>query len=329
VRVRLIVLALLVTATFQVGAALSAAPSRHQSGSFGIQLLGAPGQTPGGPLSRVYIVDRLAPGTTINRRVEISNSTRSIAHVAVYPAAASFRHGRFGFAAGRRPNELSSWTSVSQGALRLPAGDKAFETVTIKVPEHASSGERHAVVWAEMSASAGRAGGVTLVNRVGIRIYLSVGQGGAGLASFTVGSLHGERSASGRPFIATSVTNGGQQTLTIGGSLTLSNGPGGLRLPAIPVELGAALARNASEQAKVPLDKQLPRGPWHVRLRLSSGLIQRTADASIVFPRPAPAATPAAASNFSVYIVVGILSVLISVVTTLLFFRRAASWRRP
>jgi hypothetical protein len=34
----------------------------------------------------------------------------------------------------------------------------------------------------------------------------------------------------------------------------------------------------------VRLDKRLPRGPWRIQLRLTSGLIQKTAVATIAFP---------------------------------------------
>jgi hypothetical protein len=129
------------------------------------------------PLARSYIVDRLAPGTSVTRRVEIVNSTRSPADVAVYPAAAGVRRGTFRFAPGHSRTELSSWTSVSRDVLRLQPGTRGFETVTIDVPQDASSGERYAVVWAEVSAPAPATGGVTLVNRVGIRMYLSIGPG--------------------------------------------------------------------------------------------------------------------------------------------------------
>ncbi len=70
---------------------------------------------------------------------------------------------------------------MSGGAVLLPAGTTAFETVTISVPKDASSGRRYAVLWAEVAAPA--ANGVTLVNRVGIRIYLSVRSEGAPIAS--------------------------------------------------------------------------------------------------------------------------------------------------
>ena len=179
----LIALSLLVGITAPASSALAAA-SPHTGtagqGSIGIRLVYAPTES-NDPRTSSYIIDRLAPGTTVSRRVEIVNSTRSTRNVALYPAAASLRRGKFEFARNHRPNDLSRWTSVSRGALLLPAGTKAFETVTISVPKDASSGRSYAVLWAEVAAPA--ADGVTLVNRVGIRIYLSVRAEGAPIAS--------------------------------------------------------------------------------------------------------------------------------------------------
>jgi len=182
-RSRLIVLSLLAGITIPASSAL-AATSPHTGtagqGSIGIRLVYAPTES-NDPRTSSYIIDRLAPGTTVSRRVEIVNSTRSTKNVALYPAAASLIQGKFGFAHNHRSNDLSRWTSVSRGARLLPAGAKSFETVTISVPKDASSGRRYAVLWAEVSAPT--VGGVTLVNRVGIRIYLSIRPEGAPIAS--------------------------------------------------------------------------------------------------------------------------------------------------
>ena len=195
-RIRLIGLSLLAGIIVPASSALATG-----SGGIGIRLVDVPTESRGDPLARSYIVDRLAPGTSIQRRVEITNSTRSPAEVAVYPAAANLRRGTFGFAPGHSRNELSNWTSVSRDVLRLPPGSKAFQTVTINVPKDASSGERYAVIWAEVSAPTPTQGGVTLVNRVGVRMYLSVGPGGAPPANFTIGSLSAERSKTGEPLV--------------------------------------------------------------------------------------------------------------------------------
>ena len=156
-----------------------ASPSSANAGGIGVRLIALPSDTGAGPLARSYIVATVAPGKTLRRRVEISNTTHSAAVVTVYAAAASLHRGTFAFAAGRSPNELSDWTSVSQAVVRLPSGKATYETATINVPKDASAGSRYAVIWAAVSAPAPAGGGVTLVNRVGIRMYLSVGPGGA------------------------------------------------------------------------------------------------------------------------------------------------------
>jgi hypothetical protein len=260
-------------------------------GGIGVRLVDVPA-TAHSPLARSYIVETLAPGAVVRRRVEIRNSTRSPATVVVYPAAAALARGNFGFAAGHEQNELSAWTSVSRGALRLQPGASAFETVTIVVPKAVSSSERYAVVWAAVSGPAPAGGGVTLVNRVGVRMYVSIGPGGAPPSSFAIGLLTAERSATGDPLIVANVRNSGRQTLDIGGTLTLSAGPGGLRAGPFPVTLRAALAPGASEPASVRLDRRLPRGPWRAELRLTSGTITHEAAATISFPLYVPAPRP-------------------------------------
>jgi hypothetical protein len=269
-----------------------AAPSTARAGGIGVRLVAMRADAGAGPLARAYIVATVAPGKSLRRRVEISNTTRSAAVVAVYPAAASLHRGAFAFAAGRSSNELSGWTSVSQAVLRLPPAKATNEMVTINVPKDASAGERYGVIWAAVSAPAPAGGGVTLVNRVGIRMYLSIGPGGAPPSNFAIGPLAAKRSASGAPIVVATVHNTGERTLDIRGTLTLSDGPGGLRAGPFPVTMGATLGPNASEPATVRLDARLPRGPWHAHLRLTAGRLQRTATATITFPRSTASANP-------------------------------------
>ena len=145
-----------------------------------------------------------------------------------------------------------------------------------------------------MSAPSQDRGGVTLVNRVGIRMYVSIGHGGLPTANFAVGPPRGQRSASGQPLVLATIHNSGQRTLAISGDLTLANGPGGLRAGPFPVKLGAALAPGDSEPLTVTLNKILPRGPWRAEIRLSSGLLQRTAEATIRFPPDSRSRLPVA-----------------------------------
>lgn len=299
-------------------------------GGIGIRLVDV-GVDSRNPLARSYIVARIPPGTSIHRRIEITNTTGSTAAVAVYPAAANLRRSTFGFAPAHRGNELSSWTSVSHEALRLASGAKTVETVTVNVPKEASPGERYAVIWAEISALAPAEGGVTLVNRVGIRMYLAIGPGGASPANFVIGVLSAKRSASGVPLVTSTIRNSGRRTLDIAGSLTLSRGPGRLRAGPFGAKLRTALAPGDAQAVTVRLDERLPRGPWHARLRLSGGRIERTAVATITFPRRAesarrPTATAVPAGHRMLLAVVITLLVSLSVgASAFLLSRRAAS----
>lgn len=282
---RLIVLSLLAGIIIPGSSALAAlSQPTTDPGSIGIRIVDVPPDAArNDPLALSYIVNRLAPGKTIQRRIEVSNSTRSTAAVAIYAAAAGLRHGEFAFGANHTKNELAGWTSVSRDVMRLQSGTKAFETVTIRVPKDASSGERYAVIWAEVSTSG--SGGVKLANRVGIRMYLSVGAGGAPPSDFVIGSLTAKRSASGQPLVVARVHNSGKRTIAISGNLTLSNGPGGVRAGPFPVKLVVPLTRGSTRAVTVRLDKQLPRGPWQAQMRLKTRLIQRVVVATITFPR--------------------------------------------
>jgi hypothetical protein len=327
VRGRLIALSLVAGIIITATTALAALPDQAtaSSGSIGVRLLDVPADSPDGSRGRSYIVERVAPGTTVRRRIEITNTTSSTADIAIYPAAADLR-GTFRFASGHSRNELSSWTSVSQLVLRLAPGAGAVETVTIEVPKQASAGERYAVVWAEVSAPAPVTGGVTLVNRVGIRMYISVGPGGAPPSNFAISSLTAERSASGEPLVVATIHNSGQRTIDITGNLTLDKGPGGLRAGPFPVKLAPALGPGDSATVAVQLGKQLPRGPWRAHLRLRSGLIQHVGVATITFPplaKPTTTKVVPAESSHLLLVVIVLLGLLALAALPLLLSRRA------
>jgi hypothetical protein len=280
---RLIAVSLLAGISIPAGSGLAATPRQPAPpfGGIGVRLIPLPGSR-SDPFARSYIVGQLAPGARIRRQIEVSNTTRASANVSVYPAAASLRRGRFAFAPGHSRNDLTQWISLTRKLLRLPAGTKALETLTIKVPKQANSGERYAVVWAEVSAPA--ANGVRLVNRVGVRMYVSIGPGGTATASFVIGPVRAARSATGEPLVIANIHNDGGRTLALTGTLTLSSGPGGLRAGPYPVRLKTPLTPGSSEQATVQLNPSLPRGPWRANLVLRSGEVRRTAAATIEFP---------------------------------------------
>ena len=260
--------------------------------------------------------------------MEIDNDTDRSVDVSVYPAAASVVRGRFVFASGRGSNELSRWTSVSQDVVRLARGSEAFDTVTINVPSSASSGERYAVLWAEVSAPP--AGGITLVNRVGVRMYLSIGPGGAPPSNFAVGSLTAERSATGGSVVVAHVHNSGQGTLDLSGTLMLTDGPDGLRAGPIAATLGTLLAPGASEPIAVQLGSELPRGPWRADLGITSGALERSAVATLTFPGDNGTAKAPRAPGLPTLTLVVVALFVVAVMTALalLLTRRRRRHRR-
>jgi hypothetical protein len=286
------------------------------AGAIGVQLLDVPVTAQTDPRARLYIIDHLHPGTTIHRRIEFSNTTTSDIHVAVYPAAAAIRHGTFVGAAAHTPDELSTWTSVLPAASDIPPGTHRIATVTIAVPREAPAGEQYGVVWAETRSAPPTGSGIIQVSRVGIRLYLSIGSGGAPASRFTIGSPIARRAPDGRPLVVATVRNTGGRALDINGNLRLSAGPGGLSAGPFPANLGLSLAIGATEPIAIVLDRRVPDGPWNALVTLRSGLLENSARATITFP-----ATRARSSPYP--LIAGLLtSLLVGIASALLIARR-------
>ncbi len=228
-------------------------------------------------------MDHVAPGTTIERRVEVSNSSSTRSDVELYAAGASIDNGAFIGTVGRSPNELSSWTEVTPSSASIAADGSATALVTIKVPADASPGERYGVVWAETRSTASAAG-INEVSRVGIRLYLSVGPGGAPAADFVIETLTAGRSGNGQANVVASVRNTGGRALDLSGSLELQEGPVGLRAGPFPARLGSTLAVGATGSVEIELGAEIPSGPWTAMIVLRSGLVERSASAVLTFP---------------------------------------------
>lgn len=270
-------------------------------GSVGVRLVDTPASAAGDPRAQMYIVDHLAPGTVITRRVEVSNGTSAVASIALYSSAASIVQGTFVGAESDTANDLSSWTTVSPAVAEVSPEGRSIATVTISVPADAAPGEQYGVVWAEVRTDAG-VSGITQVSRVGVRLYVSVGAGGPPPANFTIDSLTAIRSSQGAASIIANVHNTGGRALDMSGTVELNGGPAGLHTGPFAVNLGVTLAIGAVEPLTIALDKSLPGGPWHVTITLHSGLVERSAQAWLTFPEAGagptvPAVSPPAATG--------------------------------
>lgn len=279
------------SAAIGFGSASAQTPA-PQPATVGIRVLDAPSNRADDPRARLYIVDHLPLGTTIERRVEVGNDTDRVQPVQLYPAAGEINGGTFRFGEGRAANELSSWTTIDPPSLSIPAKAKAVATVTIVVPADASPGERYGVVWAELAAAAPPGGGIAAINRVGVRIYLSVGAGGEPASDFAVTALQANRDAEGNPTVGATVRNTGGRALDLSGELRLTNGPGGLSAGPFDAKLGTTLGLGQTEPVTISLDRALPAGPWDAKIVLRSGTTEREANATITFPAAAATSAP-------------------------------------
>src|SRR4051812_22781537 len=197
---RLAVLVALVTLVVASGTALA----ETSAGSVSIRLLDAPSNRQDDPRARIYIVDHLHQGDRIERHIELANGTDGPLHVRLYPAAAKVADGEFRFGEGHAANDLTRWTTVAPAAVDVAPHGTATATVTITVPGDATDGERYGVVWAELPASGGTA---AVVNRVGVRMYLSVGEGQEPTTDFRIGAPTAARDADGKAIVRTPVPN--------------------------------------------------------------------------------------------------------------------------
>ena len=282
---------------------------------FGIRLVDIPVDEANNPRAYRYIIDHLHPGTTIHRRVQIANLSSSAASITVYPDAAVISGGYFIGDVGQTPSELTTWITVSRHTVSLAPNARAMVTVTIKVPRTASPGNLYGVIWAQETGLGKTNIGINVieVNRIGVRIYLSVGPGGPPPVNFDVTSITGTRSARGQMVVQAQVHNTGGQAVDVTGYLKLTGGPDGLSAGPYQ-EPGITLAPGQSEPIRVFLDKQLPDGPWRALIDLTSGITQRSAEATIDFP-------PAGSANRG-YLVKAVILVLV----LLILLSGSAAW---
>ncbi|MGI5213008.1 hypothetical protein [Plantactinospora sp. CA-290183] len=240
-----------------------------------------------------YIVDHVKPGTTIRRRVEVVNASSVRRKIDLYAAAATVHGTEFGFAPERTQNELTSWTKLDRASVELGPREETRAWVTVAIPAEASAGERYGVIWAELAGDVDQDTNVRNVTRSGVRMYLSVGPGGEPPSDFEITGLTGQRRPGGTPVVSAEVRNTGGRALDLSGELQLTDGPGGLSAGPLKVDAGT-LAMGAAGPVSIPLDAQLPDGPWTVQLKLVSGWVERRAEGKLTF---GPAVVPAPATD--------------------------------
>ena len=290
-----------------------------EPGSVAIKLLEGPSSRADDPRASQYIVDHLNPGDRITRRFQVDNRTESPATIQLYAAAATVEGGSFRFADARTGNELTGWTTVTPPSVTVAAGAVAEASVTVTVPTSVPAGERYAVVWAELPGATGDSG-ITVVNRVGIRMYLSVGGSEEPPTSFELKTFTPLRADDGKPAVEIAACENGGRAVDLTGSVELSDGPGGSSAGPFESAGATTLAPGECGTVIVPVPADLPRGPWRAKATLRSGKVERVAEAPITFPSapakgepvPAERVTGSGAGLALVLLALALLAVVIA-----------------
>jgi hypothetical protein len=267
-------------------AATSSGPSEAQGppGSFGVRLVDVPVSEAGNPRALRYIIDYLPTGAVIHRRILVANNESRTVRFTVYPDAAFISDGQFAGYAGATRNELTNWVSVQHPTVTLAAGASVMDMISIRVPPGATRGEHYGVIWVQQTAKAPAhdgESGVTEVSRVGVRLYVAVGRGGAPPSSFDITSITGHLTDAGRPLIVAHVNNTGGRALDLNGSARLADGPGGTSSGPFPAQRIITLAPGQSWNMTFAVPKSLPDGSWRATVNLASGLTTAKASAAI------------------------------------------------
>lgn len=255
-----------------------------ESSGVGIRLVDVPETAKNDPRALAGIVDRVSPGATLERRIEVSNQSDSTRTVRIYTGAATIDNGLFTADSDPSVNELTGWTTFGEERLTLEAQATARIPVIVSIPADAAESEHYAVIWAEVRSADIGGSSVVQATRAGIRMLLSVGPGNGPPADFHIGALTPARESGGKPTVSAEVTNTGGRAVDISGDLTLANGPAGLSAGPFAVQQATTLTSGDSGEVVFTLSDELPNGPWDATLSLRSGLVEREASATITFP---------------------------------------------
>ncbi|WUR61785.1 hypothetical protein OHS32_10520 [Micromonospora chokoriensis] len=282
-----------------------------EEAAISIRMLDIPASRVQDPRAQVYIVDHLKPGTTINRRVEVLNSSGVSQEIDFYSGAASVENNAFTVPEGRTGNELSGWIRLKTATMVLDPGERRPVEVEIAVPRKASKGERYAAIWAQVTSAKERTGNVTQIHRVGIRVYLDVGPGGEPPTDFRIDGLAAEPGIGEFPVVTATVTNTGQRALDMTGTLSLSKQA--IRAGPFKVTNGVTILPGQSGQVRIEVNQALPAGTWDVQAKLVSGLVERTATGTISLPVAEPMTVATSAGPSWLIYTVGAIAVLVLV----------------
>ena len=277
------------------GLAGTTTESRMPPNSIGVRLIEVPESRVDDPRARSAVIDHVIPGATITRAFEVISSVDDAITVALEAENAQIVNGAF-VPDPSAERGIADWISTSPDRLDIGPSGRSEASFSIQVPPSTPTGEYYGIVYAEAPPGAGV---VRVNNRVGLRIYLSVGTGDEPPVDFQVGQMTAGRDSEGVPYIATDLRNTGGRALDITGEIRLSEGPADLSAGPFAFPGAATLAPGEIYPLRITLDPELPDGPWLAELRAVAGLLERTAEAEVLFPTEAGGEAPSTATELT------------------------------
>jgi hypothetical protein len=206
------------------------------------------------------------PGEELTDRLEAVNLTDAPLELDIAAVDATVSPDG-SFAPGTRREAAGAWLEASPTRVRVPARRTTPVDVRIRVPADAAAGDHLAAFVAQKAGPAPSGGGVHVVQRVGVRVYLTVVRPDGGptpARSFEFRALRWVGAPAARAFEA-EVANTGNLLVEPLGTLVL--GRGDLRTDAdVPVLGIVPVGETRSLRFSVP--GELEPGTYEARMRL-------------------------------------------------------------
>lgn len=258
--------------------AVPAAAAAEQPAAIGISLVDGPTDDRGG-LAQDRISHVIPAGESAQWTVEVANTGSQPVTASVYAGAASLEGGQLRPAADDQEGELVTWLTTDPAEPEVPAGGTVEVEVDLDVPDDATDGDHAAIIWAAASSGHSEAG-IEQVNRIGIRALITVADGQPA-ASFEIEQIRAEAAADGTgDQVVVDVTNTGGRMLEVGGTLNLTDGPGGVSASEMPLP-PTTIRTGATAPVAVPVDSDLPAGEWTASAEVVGDRLSDRASATV------------------------------------------------
>lgn len=225
-----------------------------------------------------YIVDHVVPGSTLERDVTIGNDGDAPVDVELSVGGSEIVEHRLVFddEGTGVEREIVEWAQLPRDRVTVAPRESVTVPVELVVPPDAEDGERYGVVWAAVRSTS--TGAATVVNRVGVRIYLSVGDGPAPPSDFTVDLVAAGRADDGAPYLDVTLSNVGGRAVEPQGTVTFAGKAG-------EIEPGFTLTPADSGELRVRFDDDAARADaGEVDVVLGANGVDRRATAEVAFP---------------------------------------------